>query len=333
MTPTKPTAILLAIVLVLTVGACARRDDPPPPADEGTIDFERNSEFSGPHLRVFLTLEDGTEVSVNTTDDAVDTRSAATPIPGHQARTWTFVKDADIGTSVAYGLVSWNPQDPADYLMAGWWAQFPGQHLPRLSFRDSIQYSIVDGPEIDLATPRELPLEGQATYVGQAGGLYTYVAGTDWGEDEGAYAIDEYEGVITMTADFAAGSLSGCIGCEGDLVTRRAHFGIFLGDDLRDVRAVAADYELHFGASPVNPDGTFEHTDVTVKHPDRDVTRSEGDWGGTLSNIPDENGNPRLVAGFSSAGFEEGDGSAGQFIGTFVALSEPFRVSGDASTR
>ena len=37
---------------------------------------------------------------------------------------------------------------------------------------------------------------------------------------------------------------------------------------------------------------------------------------------------PRLVAGFSDAYFEESDGSAGSFFGTFVALSEPFRVSG-----
>ena len=280
---------------------------------------------------MFLTLEDGTEVSVNTTDDAVDTRPAATPVPGHQARTWTFVKDADIGTSVAYGLVSWDGDDPSEYLMAGWWAQFPGQHLPELSFRDSVQYALVDGPEFDPAAPRELPLAGRATYVGQAGGLYTYLAGSDWGEDEGAYVIDEYEGAIAMTADFADGAVSGCIGCEGDLVTRRAHFGIFLGDDVRDVRAVAADYELHFGATPFNPDGTFQHTDVTVKHPERTVTHSEGHWGGTLSNVPDRDGNPRLVGGFSDATFEESDGSAGVLSGTFIALSETFRASGQGN--
>ena len=331
MAPRKPTAILLAIVLALTAGACSRRDDAPPPADEGTIDFERNSEFAGPRLRVFLTLEDGTEVSVNTADDAVATRPGATPVPGHRARDWTFVKDTDDGTSVAYALVSWDGDDPADYLMAGWWAQFPGQHLPDLSFRDSIQYALVDGPELDPSTPRQWPLEGQATYVGPAGGLYAYVLGSDWGEDEGAYVIDEYEGAITMTADFADGSLSGCIGCAGGLVTRRARFGIFLGDDVRDVRAVAADYELHFGATPLNADGTFEHTDVEVRHPDRTVTLSEGYWGGTLSNIPDEDGNPRLVGGFSGAYFEEGDGSAGELFGTFVGLSEPFGASGEGN--
>lgn len=322
----RPMVILLALACVLGVGGCT--GGPRLPADdEGRLRFERNSEFAGPKLRVFLTLEDGREVSVNTTDDAVDSRSAATPVPGHQARDWTFIKDVEEGTSIAYALVSWDGDNPTDYLMAGWWAEFPNQHFPELSFRDSIQYAIVDGPEIDPSTPPELPLDGQATYIGQAGGLYAYVLGTDWGDDAGAYVIDEYEGTITITAGFADATLSGCIGCTGDLVTRRAHFGIFLGDEVRDVRAIAAHYELHLGVTPFNPDGTFEHVDVTVKHPERTVTHSEGHWGGSLSNVPDQDGNPRLVAGFSGADFEESDGSAGHFFGTFVALSENLRPS------
>ena len=324
----KPAATLLAVVLVLTASACARIGAaPPPPPGEGEIHFTRNTEFAGPSLRVFLQLEDGSEASVNTTDDAVATGPGSTPIPGHQARDWTFVKDVKRGTSVVYALVSWNPNNPADYLMAGWWAQFPGQHLPELSFRDSAQYAIVDGPEIDPASPPELPLEGQATYIGQAGGLYAYLAGSDWGEDEGAVVIDEYEGVITITADFADATMSACIGCAGDLVTRRAHFGIFLGDELLDVQGIAAGYELHFGETAFNPDGTFQHDDVTVRHPERTVTQSEGSWGGSLSNVPDAAGHPRLIAGFSGADFEESDGSIGEFAGSFVALSETARAS------
>ena len=320
----RPTVILPGIVLVLAVSGCTRS----PVDNEGSIDFGRNSEFSGPALRVFLTVEDGREVSVNIADDAVDSRSAVTPIPGHQARDWTFIKEAEEGTSIAYALVSWDGDDPAEYLMAGWWAEFPDQHLPYLSFRDSIQYSIVDGPEIDPSNPPRLPLQGQASYAGQAGGLYTYVAGTDGGGDEGAYVIDEYEGVITLAADFAGNTVRGCIGCEGDLVTRRAHFGIFLGDEVRDVQSIAAGYELHLGEAPFNPDGTFEHAGLTVKHPERTVTHSEGGWGGSLSNIPDQEGNPRLVAGFTSVEFEESDGSVGEFVGSFVALSESLRASG-----
>ena len=316
------------VVCALLASACTRNDTLPPD-DEG-IHFVRNSEFSGPHLRVFLELADGSQASVNTTDDAVDTRSRPTIIPGHQARDWTFIKDAEEGTSIAYALVSWAPSDSTDYLMAGWWAQFPEQHLPDLDFSDSEQYAIVDGPELDLANPRNLPLDGQATYIGSSGGLYAYSTGTDWGDDEGTFVLDEYEGTIALTADFANGTLSGCVGCIGDLVTRRAHFDVFLGDEVLDVRSVAADYELHLGETPFAHDGTFDHGDVTVTHPEREIVAAEGSWGGSFSSIPDPASDPRLIAGFNSAEFTESDGSAGAFVGAFVALSEGFRAIDDS---
>ena len=318
------TAILLCAILAL--GGCARdqREE-----DDGRITHERNSEFQGPHLRVFLTLEDGRPVSVNTTDDAVEMRPAQTPIPGHRARDWTFVKDIEEGTSVVYALTSWDDDNPADYLMVGWWAEFPGQHLPELSFEGSAQYAIYDGPETDPANPPELPLEGQATYVGQAGGLYRYVPGTDWGEAEGTPVLDEYEGTITVAADFAERTLSGCIGCVGDLETKRSYFGYFLGDDVRDTRSIARDYELHLDETAVGEDGNFEHESVTVRHPTRGIVSSEGFWGGTLSNIPDRDGNPRLATGFNIGEFEESDGSQGRFFGAFVALSDGLRKPGE----
>ena len=76
---------------------------------------------------------------------------------------------------------------------------------------------------------------------------------------------------------------------------------------MRDAQAVAADYELHFGVTPINADGNFENTGW------RSGTRNEpspmlrGHWGGTFSNVPDQSGNPRLVAGFSGASIEESD--------------------------
>lgn len=79
---------LLAVVSMLLASACTNRDDPlvaEAGDDTGPIAFERNSEFSGPHLRVFLNLEDGTPVSVDTTDDVVSTRPGSTPLPGHRA--------------------------------------------------------------------------------------------------------------------------------------------------------------------------------------------------------------------------------------------------------
>ena len=140
--------------------------------------------------------------------------------------------------------------------------------------------------------------------------------------------IEEFEGINTLRADFAEGTIGGCIGCQGDRVTRRAHFGIFLGQDVRGDETLAAGYELHLATAQISPEETMSRPGVTVRHPESEVTHTEGHWGGTLSNIPDQAGNPRLAAGFADAGFEEGDGSAGAFFGAYVVLSEPFAISG-----
>ena len=267
---------------------------------------------------------------LNTRDDVLRTLPGVTSIPDHQARAWTFLKVAEEGTSVAYALLSLDPDDPEDYLMAGWWAQFPDQRPPELSFERSEQYAIVDGPEIDHSVPPRLPAEGTASYAGPAGGLYTYLAGSDWGEDEGAYVVDEYEGTVTITADFTDGTLRGCIGCVGDLVTRRAHFGVFLGEESRDARTVAADYDLRLGTVIFGEDGTFERDRVTVRHPERTIAHSEGSRGGAMSSRPDADGKPPLVTGFSSASFEESDGSKGRLVGSFPGLSGPFSQTGES---
>ncbi len=322
----KLSTALFAAVLMVSVGACGGREERP--EDTGPINFERNSAFTGPNLRVFLTLEDGTPLTVNTADDAVKTSPGSTPLPGHQARDWVLVRDDENGTSIVYALVSWDPLDTPDYLLAGWWAQFPDQHYPDISFEDSIQYAIVDGPELE--APPELPVSGQVSYAGQAGGLYTYLPGSDWGEEEGKGFAEEWEGRIALTADFADGTIGGCVGCDGDLVTRRAHFGFFLGDELHDTRTTIADYELHLGRAPISPEGNISHPEVTVRHPAREITASQGHWGGSLSNRPDEDGNPRLVAGFVYTRFVEGDDSDGVFFGAFVAPSETY---GDQTPR
>ena len=319
-------SISMLLVMLLALTACASGGGNGPLA-EGGIMLERNTEFDGENLRFFVTLDDGTVASVNTTDDVIETAPGVTPVPGHQARTWTFLKVTEDATTVAHSLVSWDPADPADYLVAGWWAEFPDQEPP-LSFRGSERFAIIDGPELDHSVAPQLPVDGTATYMGPAGGLYAYEAGSDWGENEGAYVLEEYQGTVTLTADFADGTLKGCIGCEGDLVTRRAHFGVFLGGEVSDVQAVAADYELHLATAIIREDGMFDRDRVTVRHPERTVTLSEGFWGGALSSRQDTDGNPRLVAGFSGVYFEESDGSAGEFVGSFLGLSQTFRENG-----
>ena len=289
--------------------------------------LERFSEFDGESLRFFLTLTDGTEASVNTADDAIQTAPGMTPVPGHQARAWTFLKITEDATSVAHALVSWDPDDPADYLLAGWWTQFPGQKPP-LSFKGSERYGIIDGPALNHGVAPQLPIDGTASYAGPAGGRYSYEFGSDWGENEGEFVIEEYQGMVTLTVDFEDGALKGCIGCVGDLVTQRAHFGIFLGEEVNDAQGVARDYELHLATAIIREDGRFYRDRIILRHPERTVTLAEGRWGGFLSSRQDTDGNPRLAAGISGVRFEESDGSAGVFYGSFVGVSETFGNNG-----
>ena len=70
-------------------------------------------------------------------------------------------------TSLVYAVVSWDNDDPTDYLAAGWWVHVPlaargPQNIERAIF--------IDGPEIDSMThPPDMPVSGQAHYVGGRG--------------------------------------------------------------------------------------------------------------------------------------------------------------------
>ena len=318
-------AVLVSLCATLALAACTADNEP-----DG-FGLERNTEFDGKALRLFVTLDDGTEASVRSDEDLIGIVAAPTPMPGHKARAMTFHKETEAGTSVAHALLSWDPDDPADYLAFGWWLHFPGQHHPDLSIEESDPAAIIDGPEIDHGILPQVPTDGVATYTGQAGGLYDYTFGSDWGEDEGEFVIDEYQGVLVLTADFADGTLRGCIGCVGDLVTRRAHFGVFLGREPKDVQGLAKDYELHLATAIIGEDGLFERGRLTLRHPERTITSFDGGWGGALSSRQDTDGNPRLIAGFSGVDFEESDGSEGSFFGSFLGLSNTFQQDGTSS--
>ena len=138
--------------------------------------------------------------------------------------------------------------------------------------------------------------------------------------------IDEYEGVINLQVDFADRTIEGCIGCLGDLVTRRAHFSAFLGEDVVDTESFVLDHEIQLGT--LEFDGLrcqFQGAEAAVVHPDLEMVESSGHWGGQISERPDATGLPRLVAGFSSADFLDENGVEGTFTGTFVALSPDLR--------
>ena len=280
-----PVLALASCACVVLAGCSGDSSPVAAEEDQSGINYTRNSAFAGGHLAVFLVLEGGAFRTVHSLTDVVDEGTFETPIPGHEGKALTFLKVDEYGTSMAHGAVSWDPDDPGDYLMAGWWAEFPGQRYPDLSWDGSARYAIVDGPEITQLSRPQFPASGSASYVGRAGGLYAYEAD--------AYVVDEYEGVISLQVDFADRTMAGCIGCLGDLVTRRAHFGAFLGDDLIDTESLVLGHEIHLGALGFDElRGQFYGTEATVAHPELEIVASSGTWGGQISGRPDAAGLP-----------------------------------------
>ena len=320
---------VMSIAIVMTTAACAGGGmAPPPPEPEGRISFERNTSFDGETLRIEFETEEGKE-SFNTARDREWSGAWSPRIPNRAGRNWTLVKATSDETSFVYALVSWDDDDPTDYLAVGYWLRYPAPlEWPFPPFAEAERRPFLDGPEIDPSEPPRLPVAGTATYAGRMGGRFTY--GREGTGMDAPFVAKEFEGTATITADFGDGTLSACLGCIGDIeIDERAEnlrLQFFLSRGFRfhrqELPAPPSDYEVHFAKTPIRPDGTFEHTDITVTHPSRTVTQTNGLWGGIFSNIPDVDGNPRLVMGLSAVGFEEADGSEGRFEALFTAWEE-----------
>ncbi len=320
----KPFRTLLGLVLLGALAGCGGSSmDSGVTVTEGEhIDFSRNTSFDGNVLTVDVGSGDSI-LKLNTLRDVIATEEYRPPIPNHSGRSWVLRNTAYDSTSLVYALVSWDNDDPTDYLSAGWWVHVPLANPDPADIQRAI---FIDGPEIDPAHRPTMPVTGQARYTGSAGGVVQYVYGTDWGDLAGAYALGEYTATMTAVADFSSGTIAGCLGCVGDILPERRHLaGVYedvLGIDLPDHLAPVAEYEIRFAPFAYGANSAFESTEAHVTHPTRTITEAEGFWGGSFSNVGDPNGHPRLVNGFSEAFFLEEDGSEVLLWGIFNALSD-----------
>ena len=144
--------------------------------------------------------------------------------------------------------------------------------------------------------------------------------------------------MMTLTADFAAGTLEGCWGCVGDLTVQRQHLvSAFdrIEEEPVELLMSPKDYNVHFAPTKFSPEGIFDTREgVTVTHPERSIERIRfGYLAGGFSNRQDSAGNPRLVNGFGGALFVEEDGSLSIINAIFNALSEDFRASAQDQER
>ena len=322
---------IFLILLSLTAGCFGGGSgggSPPPPIPTPTLTpvpqpFRTGTTFVDNVFSVDVRYHDGRTRTLDTDRHRDGSWGLYLPRPlqpGHISRESILSENHHDGRIVLYAVVDWNDADPSDYLAAGWWLVYP-PGVSRQEIEDTTRGVFIDGPELDPSNPPDLPLTGTATYLGGAGGLYTYNYGRNWGELAGSSEHTEFVGIIALTADFGSKRLTGCLGCLEPIdIDPGRHLYPYVTWRDPDPEASPADYDLHFSAS-FDSKGAFEDTEITVTHPERTITQAAGTWRGQFSNVPDADGNPRRVVGSSDVHFAEEDGSSGNFTGIFDALT------------
>ena len=259
------------------------------------------------HIRV--RRQDGSSFSLNTADHTVaESDVLVSPVTG---RDWgeAILLDYDANSlTVMRGAADYDSSDLTDWMAGGYWMHVRGDWANGNITGVEIG-AFVDGPEISSAA--SVPVSGTATYNGIASGLYASEVGTDVaGTPAGTVEIGEYSGSMQMQADFSSGRVSGSIynmGVDG--------VGVTLDGTTYSAYGSLPGVRLDLGSTPINSNGTFTGTDVTLTYPGLTIVSSEGSWGGRFSTIDDPSGDPRSVAGTHGGSATSAGGSETVFVG------------------
>jgi len=190
----------------------------------------------------------------------------------------------------------WNDTDHSDYLTFGLWDFELG---PGLGSDSYIYGAFADGPELSVTHPPSMPSAGTATYLGNAQIWFHHASG-----------VNETTATISLEADFDAARISGCIGCADDLRARLM---------VDDAAPAPDDSRMRVRLGPTSFDvvGSFRDRNVEVEVDHDPSLSGVGSWGGRFSNIPDDEGNPRRIAGTVAADVVSG----GALIGAWMVDS------------
>ena len=323
------------------------------------------TEFDDTHVKVHVDPVDTPDFTFDTATDSVDDRLARTPpgfgnadgfspaagtaypavvadwfVPGQSVKDVTVLQNTEEQTVYGRVRVSWDDDDPTNYLAGGTWTHLRGDLTEGLntSIISATVGAYIDGPEL-LGTPT-LPVSGEATYRGHAAGQYTFFYANDWDviplpegaprPHNGTWDTGIYNATIELVANFARNTISGCLGCElldvphNLLITDTAGNARYPNGELHEVFATySAIYNasrVRFGETPIHPDGTFSGNDAYLEI-DYYLAgaSSSGTWGGKFSTIQDADGDPRLVVGTSAVDWSHPVGGRAMFVGHFVA--------------
>ena len=263
---------------------------------------------AGDEFTLTINRQGGSPITLSTLDDFyIVNPPEGSLLPGHDTTQDGYILDyAPQEATVAYVSVSWDSNDPTDYLSGGYWVHAI-RDIDSPEFEIDSVGAFVDGPELSMLNRPTMPIQGTASYIGVAEGLYGARAGTDVpGAQLGDTEIGLFNGDATLTADFNAGTIGGCVGCNGGISANGESTGL----------------RMRMGATPFASNGTFRGASVALESATSNITSTSGAWGGMFSSIPDSVGNPRLVAGTVGGEATTLGGSEVVLVGAYYALGQ-----------
>ena len=269
---------------------------------------------------VTITREGSSPFTLDTTE-AVDSEVRSSGSSGNDRR-WGLVRATNEDFYVARLNAVWPQDDPDDYMVYGWWIAGDGDLRDPRTVTTSSVGAFADGLEIS-EPPANLPGLGTASYEGNANGLYIARLGTDWEPlPDGTSVAAEWAATATLTADFAAGTIQGWIGRKGGIDIEGIAVHGATGQTAGFSETLSA--QINLGEAEFGEDGTFRTRDVTytalANAPAGTPTpEASGSWGGRFSNIPADDGAPRLLAGTVAGEAEYADGTREILVGAFGA--------------
>ena len=272
------------------------------------------SSFDGSRVTAAIRHGSSSPIALDTADTYEDEgrRPSLVDQPGRTSHVRYVFDHTENSATLGLVAVDWASNDPTDYLAGGYWV-----HLASGSSLEAGAF--VDGPELSLSDPPDLPVSGTASYEGQSTGLYAYRYGTDDPQAAtGSEELGEFTGPATLTADFSGGTIEGCIGCNGTVYVSGVTYHRNGQTETFEDHPTAFSGRLE-QVSIDRSNGTFEGRSISFSHPLATVTQSSGTWGGQFSNRLDSSGNPRLVVGTFSGQASTAGGSQATFLGVFGA--------------
>ena len=276
--------------------------------------------FDGTTVEVTVTQANGSTFSFDSSDSAwqsgaINTNSPQIP-PGQTDARYSYHVHDNTESLFFASYIERGWEDADNWYVRGYWLR--GDSNPYLHEADVELGTYIDSPEIDSASPPTLPSTGTATYTGDANGVYYH----DFAN--GSREIGQYIGDMTLNVDFATRQLDYCTGCtRGTLLY--GHYASADGVITSSFSGVPNEL-IYRATATVRDDGTFEtqntsltRTTGSTRSP---VASSSGSLGGTFSNIPDSNNNPRAVMGTGGGEYEYEDGSGGAWVGSFLGTTK-----------